>query len=225
MAEVAADTESPEVIPTLTKTDARELKSLVSRDTKILLEELEFRNQTYEAELHHQHQAAQEEIRKERQDREEADEAQLAKEMSKISRRIETLNKAIMTTLEELEEAGWRTPGYDTITNKDRWMVPSRMSRLLPPERDDSDLAEREEEARQAYRQASEDLAQAYREARRVATGREADVLRDLTLQSITTEAAREFILEMPTSDDLLPAPKGLEALAPPVGAPEVTDE
>lgn len=224
MANVAADTASPEVVPTLTKTDARELKSLVSRDTKVLLEELEFRNQSYEAQLHRQYVAEQEAIRDERKSREEADQALLSREMSKISRRIDTLNKAIVATLEELEDAGWRTPGATTIVNKGHWMVPERSTRLLPPDRDDSDLADREDAAREAYQQASQELSQAYREARRVTTGREADVLRDLTLQSITTEAAREFILEMPTSDDLLPAPTGLEALAPPVGAPEVTD-
>lgn len=225
MANVAADTASPEVVPTLTKTDARELKSLVSRDTKVLLEELEFRNQSYEAQLHRQYVAEQEAIRDERKSREEADQALLSREMSKISRRIDTLNKAIVATLEELEDAGWRTPGATTIVNKGHWMVPERSTRLLPPDRDDSDLADREDAAREAYQQASQELSQAYREARRVTTGREADVLRDLTLQSITTEAAREFILEMPTSDDLLPAPKGLEALPPPVGAPEVGDE
>lgn len=219
MANVAADTASPEVVPTLTKTDARELKSLVSRDTKVLLEELEFRNESYQTQLHNQLVAEQEDISRERHAREEADQALLAKEMTKISRRIDSLNAAIMATLEELEATGWRTPGDSSITNKSLWMVAPRAGlRLLPPDRDDSDLADRDKASQKAYHEAIAALAKAYREARRITTGREADVLRDLTLQSITTEAAREFILEMPTSDDLLPAPTGLEALPPPVG-------
>lgn len=224
MASVPADTASPEVVPTLTKTDARELKSLVSRDTKVLLEELEFRHGSYEAQLRHQYQAEHQAIAEERVVREEADKVALAKVTSKVSRRIDNLNEAIMATLKELEAAGWRTPGHETITNKGGWLVSRANYRLLPPERDDSDLADREKAAQEAYRQASEDLDAAYREARRITTGREADVLRDLTLQSITTEAAREFILEMPTSDDLLPAPSGVAALPPPVGAPEAVE-
>lgn len=229
MAEVAADTASPEVVPTLTKTDARELKSLVSRDTKILLEELEFRHERYRNALDERRSEELRAIMEEREARDEADQVLLEKEMGKIQRRIDTLNEAIRETLGDLAEAGWRSPGADTIINKGQWEVGLNLGttryggvRLLPPTRDDEDLAARDLAAKEEYSRAVEALDNAYNEARRQVTGREADVLRDLTLQSITTEAAREFILEMPTSDDLLPAPSGLDALPPPVG--EVID-
>ena len=222
MAEKPADTSSPEVVPTLTKTDARELKSLVSRDSKILLEELQYRYGIYMDSLQAQYRAEQKAIGEERAAREQADEAALAREMSKVQRRVDTLNVAIGETLVALEDAGWRSPGnVGGITGRTRWMIGLPSDRLLPPSRDDEDLKNRTLAADKSHQQAMEDLNENYQEARRMVVGREADMLRSLTLQSITTEAAREFILEFPTSNDLLPAPTGLEALPPPVGLPD----
>lgn len=222
MAETPEGTSSPAVIPSLTKTDARELKSLVARDTKVLISELDYRKSVYDADLTRQYREELEAIEEERGARNAADEAIMAKEMAKIQRRIDVLNEDIMALLKHLEEEGWHSPNRETIQNKSDWLLNSpgyKSQRVFAPARDDSDLNERQQVTNETYYATVNALAESYREAQRQVIGREADVLRNLTLQSITTEAAREFILDMPSSHDLLPPPPGIEALPGPVDA------
>ena len=213
-----------EVAPALTKTDARELKALVSRDTKILGDELNYRYNLYIDALVEQRRSAAAEIKAETDRRNAEDAVTLEREIRRITRRVDALNKSIRETLDEMEEAGWRARvNRSGVGDKSNFMVqmPQAFQYLLPPTRDNSDLKARDEEINKAHQDAMNDLGERYHEARRNLTGREAEILRDLTLQSISSEAAREFILNMPSSDSLLAAPKGVEAIPAPVGPVE----
>lgn len=217
------ETSSPKVVPALTKTDAKELKALVRRDNEILMGELTRRHDDFFALINKDKVERLDVVNEERQSRDEADTKAANAALAKLQKRVQSLNEAIVETLTELSEDGWaysrRTRGYG-VTGERQPVNPHAhavsipyLDQLTPPGRDDSDLDEQEAEIKEETRKALDAVASQYNEAKRTLETQEADMLRDLTLQSITTEAAREFILEMPTAAELLPPPEGVEAL------------
>lgn len=215
-----SDTSSPKVVPALTKTDARELKSLVKNDTAILMEELDHRRTGFARELDAQLEEALESINEARRNRDDEDAKTAARVLSKIQGRITNLNKAIVEAMTELGEAGWTSPHarrYGRTAeglNPHEWTVAlPNVSGLRPPSRDDSDLDEQRKAITAKHEAVFEALTEEYRVARRDLAAQEASINRDLVLQSITTEAAKEFVLNMPTVENLLPAPESLVAI------------
>ncbi len=208
------ETSSKKVVPALTKTDARELKTLVRRDTELLLEELKYRRGDFTGKVNAEKKRRLSEVDEEREARQKADRDEADKALKRIQSRVDSLNKAIVETLAEMVAEGWSgrfgrhiDPHAFTVS-----LNPS-VGQFQPPGRDDSDLDERAITIQRELDEVADAIHESYREAKRTLETREADMLRDLTLQSITTEAAREFILEMPTVEDLLPAPAKLEAI------------
>jgi hypothetical protein len=182
--------ETVDVTPQITKTDARDLKSLVRNDYKMLQSELSRRAGRLD-----------EEINAIRQERHEEDEAAAAKELAGLTRRVNSLNAAIVAKISELAEAGWtsRPGGYygrsDEISPH-AFTVKFQFGNLTPPSRDNSDIEEASSQVREQAHDAKLGLDRA-----------EADFIRELTLQSVTSESARVFITALPTPESLLPQP------------------
>ncbi len=182
-----------EVTPQITKTDARDLKSLVRNDYKMLYNELERRSDTLHEELN--------EVRSERDDE---DSALAASTLSGLVRRVNNLNDAIVEKLTELGEAGWTSQHHYVGYNDKRsnelqphaFTVKFNFDTLIPPERDNSDITD-----------ASQEVSRRMHDAQRALESAEADFLRDLTLQSVTSNAARDFITSLPTAESLLARP------------------
>ncbi len=174
--------------PPITKTDARDLKALVRNDYKMLQSELGRRRQRLS-----------DEIQAIRQERDEEDGVLVAKELAGLTRRVNSLNAAIVAKLTELGEAGWASKRYNnTRQNLDpnAFTVKFNLDNLVPPSRDNSDIDAANEEVISQARDARCNLERA-----------EADFIRDLTLQSVTSGAARDFIIALPTPESLLPQP------------------
>lgn len=197
---MSENTSSPEVIPQMTKTDAKELKALVRNDTKVLDNELQRRRDKIDKQL-----------AKIAEERKAEDEATLRKEINGLMRRVKNLNEAIVEKLSELADEGWTVDRrnyrymYSNGTGEidpHTFTVEANFSGLLPPDRDNSDLQEAYETLNEEYYNASSSL-----------QSREAEMLRELTLRSVTTEAAQEFIMDLPTPEKLLPAPTIVQQL------------
>lgn len=209
-----SETSSPTVIPALTKTDARELRSLVKKDTQILLDELDYRRSDFMGQIHEQGQVELGVIQEELTERVEADARANDAVFAKIQRRIDSLNKAIVETLTDLGEAGWTDGRYGGSIDPHRHtVVLPDTHRLLPPNRDNSDLDDQSAVIRAKVHAMEATLQQEYQVAKRDLETEEASIHRNLTLQSITTEAAQEFILGMPEVESLLPTPEALKAI------------
>lgn len=184
-------------LPNITKTDARTLTSLVRNDYKMLNKELGRRKERLS-----------DEIRDQRVERQTEDEAEAKRELAGLVRRVDNLNKAIVTRLTELRDAGWghvntyRTTPAGGLTNTfdpHNFSVTFNSAGFVPPERDNDDLAALSRELDSDYYEAVSSLDR-----------QEADIVRKLALQSVTSDGAREMILSLPTPESLLSAPTAL---------------
>lgn len=178
----------------LTKTDARELKSLVRSDTKILLNTLTQRREQMDAA-----------IRQEYKRREGENQKAARKELAALVRRVNSLNEAIVKKLQELSDEGWMQQEYHhrvVPIQPSQFTVSLSVKSLVPPNSVETQLSE-----------ASEALNQQYWDAQRAVEAREGEMIRELTLMSVTSDTAREFILDMPTPESLLPTPEVLQRL------------
>jgi putative protein kinase ArgK-like GTPase of G3E family len=180
--------------PAITKSDAKDLKALVRSDYKFLRDELSRRRTDLE-----------QQVQDEREQRKEEDEKAAARELAALVRRVNTLNDAIIAKLTELSSEGWkqRGGGYRYDQNGGNEITPHSFTvnfnfdSLVPPSRDNSDL-----------NKANETIYAQYVEAMRSIERNESDFVRELTLQSVTSEAAREFITALPTPEQLITAPQ-----------------
>ena len=203
------ETSSPAVVPALTKTDARELKSLVKNDTRMLKDELDTRLSEFRSQINQAMNEELQAVKTERIERNEEDEKLAERAMKRIQGRINTLNEAIIKQMTEMSEEGWTYYNGGQISPHGWTVELSSQSRhLTPPARDNSDLDEREETIRTKYNTLLDEVWSQYNQAERQLDQQEASVTRELTLQSITTEKAQEFILNMP--DDICRAPAQL---------------
>ncbi len=188
------DAGNPVELPNITKTDARTLTSLVRRDYEMLSTELGHRKNILETEL-----------RDQRIEREKEDDAIASRELAGLVRRVTTLNNAISAKLTELRDAGWThrnnqyRPTHDSF-DPTGFGVTFNGSGFVPPERDNSDI-----EAQQTQ------LDSDFYAVRSTLERQEADIVRQLALQSVTSDGAREMILSLPTPESLLSMP-ALEA-------------
>jgi hypothetical protein len=182
-----------ETVKQLTKTDARDLKSLVRSDTKILQSTLEQRYRQMDTQL------GQEVRRREGENKKVAQ-----KELAALVKRVNTLNEAIVKRLKELSDEGWMQQEYRKVVpiQPSKFTVSFQVKDLVPPDSVESQLTE-------AY----ESLTQQYWDAKRAVEVREGEMIRELTLMSVTSDTAREFILDMPTPESLLPTPQILQQL------------
>lgn len=176
----------------ISKTDAKELKALVRSDYRMLQDELARRREDLTDLI-------QEESRK----RNAENQARAEKEFKALQRRVKTLNDAIVSKVQELGEEGW-TDRYRGRGDNTRFPNPHdytvtipNLERLTPPEVNNQDLQDAEKSLRDNYYTASRSLDR-----------QEADFVRELTLLSVTSETAREFITSLPTPESLLPAPQ-----------------
>ena len=185
--------ENTVVEPTITKSDARDLKALVKNDVRILHEQLKKREQDLGSQL-----------RAEWERRDQEATAQAEAELKNLQKRVTNLNKAIVEKVEELSKAGWKHSygrgDRRKAIDPTHFTVSIPVENLMPPSVDFSDL-----------QAASEALTQAYWNTRHDLDRQEGEMIRELTLRSITTTAARDFILEMPTAESLLPTPTILQ--------------
>ena len=185
----------PVDLPNITKTDARTLTSLVRSDYKMLNSELGRRKVRLESE-----------IRTQQEERQEEDEAEAKRELAGLVRRVDTLNKAIVARLTELRDAGWshvnsyRTGPQGHAFDPHNFSVTFNAAGFTPPERDNSDLAGLRSQLDSDFYEATSSLDR-----------QEADIVRKLALQSVTSDGAREMILSLPTPESLLSRP-ALEA-------------
>ncbi len=128
--------------------------------------------------------------------------------MSNLIRRVKNLNGAIIEKLTELSDEGWqrRLGAYNRHSGEFTEFDPAdftvqipNLARLAPPTRDNSDLLAARDTIHEQWQSAMRNLER-----------QEADFIRDLTLQSVTSEAAREFIVALPTPEQLIEAPPQL---------------
>lgn len=177
--------------PQLTKTDAKELKALVRSDTKATAEELRRR--------YHEIRNA---IDREREQMEKENEKEATKEVADLMKDVKALNEKIVSKLNKLSDAGWtKQAGYrgpEPINPHDFTVSLKGLNNLIPPTKDNP-------------RSLAIELDEHYRAAERQLERQEADMIRDLTLRSVTSEAARDFILSMPTPEQLLPVPDSVQ--------------
>lgn len=184
-------TDEIEVVPQITKTDARDLKSLVRGDYKMLQNELSRRANRLQNNL-----------RDIRSERVEEDKAAAKTEVAGLIRRVNNLNDAIVAKMTELSAAGWTNNPYgngyvrDTEMSPHAFTVSFNIENLIPPTRDNSDLNDAQTDINDQEHEAALGLEKA-----------EADFIRELTLQSVTGEAARDFIIALPTPESLITAP------------------
>jgi hypothetical protein len=175
-------------LPNITKTDARTLTSLVRNDYKMLNSELGRRKVALEDEIGEQRAA-----------REAEDRAIANKEMAGLLRRVNNLNQAIVEKLTELRNDGWTHYNYGHRDGFDphRFTVKLSTEGFMPPQRDNADLQELNRQLNNDFYEASASLDR-----------QEADIVRQLALQSVTSDGAREMILSLPTPESLLSAPQ-----------------
>ena len=209
-----SETSSPEVIPAITKADALALRQLVRADTKILLEGIELRRDDFWGQVNDQCTSELAELQTVK-DQRDADDAKVRDtNLAKIERRLNGLNVAIVETMTELRDAGWGYGyGYSPIDPHSFAVAMPNTDRLRPPERDDSELDEQIQAVQNNANDMTVTIQGAYQVAKRGLETQEAGVAKELVLQSITTEMAREFVVNMPNVENVLPAPEGLVAI------------
>ncbi len=208
-----SETSSPTVVPALTKTDARALASLVKKDTSILLDELDSRREDFVAQAYERRREAQAGISAIRDERDAEDVSASNAAMARIQRRVTSLNEDIIKVMTDLSDAGWAGRGGAPFDPHRFTVDLPDTHHLVPPDRDNSDLDDRLDDIRDENNEIDITIEAQYQAARRGLQTDEATVHRSLILQSITTEAAAEFVLSMPEVEDLLPVPEALQAL------------
>lgn len=180
-----------ETKPQLTKTDAKELKALVRSDTKATTEELRRR--------YHEIRNA---IDREREKMEKENEQEAMNEVADLMKGVKALNEKIVSKLNKLSEAGWtRQAGYrgpEPINPHDFTVSLKGLNNLIPPTKENP-------------RSLAIEVDEQYHAAQRQLERQEADMIRELTLRSVTSDAARDFILSMPTPEQLLPVPESVQ--------------
>jgi hypothetical protein len=165
----------------MTKTEARELKSLVRADFDALEEAVQVRVQNFDRI-----------ILKERQRRNKEVSQEVAARFAALRRRFRKLQHDAEDMFDELEKEGWDINSYGSGP----FQVNLDLDRVKPPNYDDhEDLQEASEELWVQSTQAESDL-----------TTQKNQFLRDLTLNMLESDEAIAFVHSIPTVEQALPA-------------------
>jgi hypothetical protein len=183
----------------------------VHRDTQILLKDLTNRESEFLRQLTEESLRLTSKYMAEKAHRDATDRAALEASLIPVTEGLRALNAQIVELVEGLAASGWTTMGGIPV-NPHGYAIElhNRFSAIRPPARDDGALDEEYEAEKDRINAIRSQVMAQADAADRSVQAREAEMLRDLTLMSITTEAAREFILSMPTAEMLLPPPEGL---------------
>lgn len=167
----------------MTKTEARELKTLVRSDFDTLEDRLSQRDK----ELHGI-------LNRERSRRNKEAEQEVNRQFSNLRRRFRRLQRDTEEFMDELEGKGWNV---GTKYGGKPFSVELTLQGVRPPKYDDHpDL----DEARTF-------LIEQYSEALETIVTKRAEMLRQLTLNMLESDEAIEFFENMPTAENLLPPP------------------
>lgn len=184
----------PSAISTMTKTEARELKSLVKSDFATLETRVDSRYHDMQSKLKQERLRRNQEIQK-----------AARKELSSLRAQYTRLANKTQETLDELTAQGWAASNFRIFECK------FNIDNIKPPNYDKhEDLDEEQDLLYDRYRSVKEGL-----------QDEKSRLLRQLVLNTLKTDEAKAFLSEIPTAEDVLPTPDFIKALELPAPAPK----
>lgn len=205
--------------PVITKADAQQLKSVTNSEFKVITMELERRKDDLlgiiEIEGKQKEQAAREQYEVQEQATEDAAKAIRDTYRQKLMVHVEKLNKKMVADLKDLGVQFWEkrrygAPGQEIeeptlITGHaslDNVKYPAKQKLQTVLGKINNETDARKEQVNRDYREASFKLARLQQ-----------DQLVSLAGQSITTQAAQQFLQGLPKAENLLTAPESDETV------------
>jgi coenzyme F420-reducing hydrogenase alpha subunit len=124
------------------------------------------------------------------------------RKVARIKEKVEKLNREAMNAYQELEDLGLEPDGRSYYYDKERLVEANVTSKWQPKDFDERYETVKDEVQRQRIR------------AEIQLDKQELSLLEELSVDALTSEAAREFLGQIPTVEQVLPAPNVQELVA-----------